>query len=234
MQHNLRRTSFGPIQCWKQASTAERTSASVAKYRLCSARRLVSFQTRSIGASCGLYGGRNSNVRCRLYLRSSGLSMVAWWYLALSSTTTMRLPRRRWRSSWRRKDTNVSVMEPGRMPFPAAWIALYEISHPGKTAMCRSRRRSTPGLFRRIGLCRSPPVQRAWSPRGLPHRVEPRLHCRRSVLGALDFGANALTHHVTSSSIKGGAVIEFLELIAAGRRASDRGGTGQRFDPSCH
>jgi transposase len=34
------------------------------------------------------------------------------------------------------------------------------------------------------------------------------------VLGALDFGANALTHHVTSSSIKGGAVIEFLELIA--------------------
>src|SRR5471032_2015968 len=34
MQHNLRRTSFGPIQCWKQASAAERTSASVAKYRL--------------------------------------------------------------------------------------------------------------------------------------------------------------------------------------------------------
>src|SRR5471030_236898 len=113
MQHNLRRTSFGPIQCRKQASTAERTSASVAKYRLCSARRLVSFQTRSIGASCGLYGGRNSNVKCRLYLRSSGLSMVAWWYLALSSTTTMRLPRRRWRSSWRRKDTNVSALKTG-------------------------------------------------------------------------------------------------------------------------
>jgi hypothetical protein len=34
------------------------------------------------------------------------------------------------------------------------------------------------------------------------------------VLGALDFGANALTHHVTSSSIKGGAVVEFLEQIA--------------------
>ena len=68
--------------------------------------------------------------------------------------------------------------------------------------------------FDEAGFAASPPVQRAWSPRGLPHRVEPRFHCRRSVLGALDFGANALTHHVTSSSIKGGAVIEFLEQIA--------------------
>ena len=68
--------------------------------------------------------------------------------------------------------------------------------------------------FDEAGFAASPPVQRAWSPRGLPHCVEPRLHCRRSVLGALDFGANALTHHVTSSSIKGGTVIEFLEQIA--------------------
>ncbi|WP_175948818.1 transposase [Burkholderia pyrrocinia] len=57
----------------------------------------------------------------------------------------------------------------------------------------------------------SPPVQRAWSPRGLPHCVEPRFHCRRSVLGVLDFGANALTYHVASPSIKGGAAIEFIE-----------------------
>jgi transposase len=68
--------------------------------------------------------------------------------------------------------------------------------------------------FDEAGFAASPPVQRAWSPRGLPHCVEPRLHCRRSVLGALDFGANALTHHVTSSSIKGDTVIEFLEQIA--------------------
>ena len=68
--------------------------------------------------------------------------------------------------------------------------------------------------FDEAGFAASPPMQRAWSPRGLPHRVEPHLHCRRSVLGALDFGANALTHHVTSSSIKGGTVIEFLEQIA--------------------
>src|SRR5579859_2031953 len=113
MQHSLRSTSFGLFQCWKQASTAERTSASVAKYRLCSDRRRVSFHTRSTGASCGLYGGRNNNVRWHLYLLSNGLSRMAWWYLALSSTTTMRLPRRRWRSSWRRKDANVSALNTG-------------------------------------------------------------------------------------------------------------------------
>ena len=68
--------------------------------------------------------------------------------------------------------------------------------------------------FDEAGFAASPPVQRAWSPRGLPHCVEPRFHCRRSVLGALDFGANTLTHHVTNSSIKGDTVIEFLEQIA--------------------
>jgi transposase len=64
------------------------------------------------------------------------------------------------------------------------------------------------------GFAASPPVQRAWSPRGLPHCVEPRFHCRRSVPGALDFGANTLAYHVASSSIKGEAVIEFLEQVA--------------------
>jgi transposase len=47
----------------------------------------------------------------------------------------------------------------------------------------------------------------------MPHCVEPRLHCRRPVLRALDFGVNALTHHVTSSSIKSSAVVEFLDQI---------------------
>lgn len=40
------------------------------------------------------------------------------------------------------------------------------------------------------GSCGSPPVQRSWSPRGLPHEIEPNTHCRRSVLGALDYGTN--------------------------------------------
>jgi transposase len=71
-----------------------------------------------------------------------------------------------------------------------------------------------------VGFAASPPVQRAWSPRGLPHCVEPRFHCRRSVLGALDFGANTLAYHLANSSIKGDAVVEFLEQIA--RQADER------------
>ena len=38
------------------------------------------------------------------------------------------------------------------------------------------------------GFAASPPVQRGWSPIGEPHCVVPQSHCRRSVLGALDFG----------------------------------------------
>ncbi|WP_075583470.1 transposase [Caballeronia sordidicola] len=88
--------------------------------------------------------------------------------------------------------------------------------------------------FDEAGFAASPPVQRAWSPRGLPHRVEPRLHCRRLVLGALDFGTNALTHHVTISSIKDGTVIEFLEQIA--QQGDERPSVVvlDNFDPSCH
>lgn len=56
----------------------------------------------------------------------------------------------------------------------------------------------------------SPPVRRAWSPRG----IEPCVHCRRSVLGAFDFGANTLAYHVASSPIKRDAAIAFIEQIA--------------------
>ena len=65
MQHKRCSTLFGRRQRSKQALTALSTSGSVAKYRLCVARRRVSFQTRSIGASCGLYGGRNNSFRFR-------------------------------------------------------------------------------------------------------------------------------------------------------------------------
>ena len=41
------------------------------------------------------------------------------------------------------------------------------------------------------GFCGSPPVQRSWSPRGLPHAIEPNHHCRRNVLGALNFAENS-------------------------------------------
>jgi nucleoside-diphosphate-sugar epimerase len=42
-------------------------------------QRRASFHTRSMGASWGLHGGRNSKVSTRRYLRVSGASETAWW-----------------------------------------------------------------------------------------------------------------------------------------------------------
>ena len=109
MPHNLRNTELGCRQRSKHFSTAASNSPSVAKKRLCVAMRRASFQTRSIGANCGLYGGRNSKVSTARYLRSNGLRSTAWWYLALSSTTIMRLPRERCRSSFFRKLSKVTA-----------------------------------------------------------------------------------------------------------------------------
>lgn len=65
------------------------------------------------------------------------------------------------------------------------------------------------------GFCGSPPVQRSWSPRGLPHEIEPNTHCRRSVLGALDYGANTLIHATHARSIKGPNVARFIDNLLA-------------------
>ncbi|WP_157652061.1 transposase [Burkholderia ubonensis] len=65
------------------------------------------------------------------------------------------------------------------------------------------------------GFCGSPPVQRSWSPRGLPHEIEPNTHCRRSVLGALDYGANLLIHATHARSIKGPTVVRFIDDLLA-------------------
>src|SRR5574340_1834082 len=107
MPHNLRSTALGFCQRSKQVSTAATSSFRVSKKRLCVAIRRASFQTRSMGASCGLYGGRKGSVSTLRYFRSRGASNTAWWYLALSSTTTMRLPRERCRNSFFRKAPNV-------------------------------------------------------------------------------------------------------------------------------
>ncbi|QOK92552.1 transposase [Ralstonia pseudosolanacearum] len=63
------------------------------------------------------------------------------------------------------------------------------------------------------GFAASPVVQRAWSPRGLPHCVEPHSHCRRSVLGAFDYGQNSLIHAAHAHSIKGPDVEQFLDAL---------------------
>ena len=115
MPHSLRSTEFGFLQRSKHVETAVSNSPRVAKNRLCVAMRRASFQTRSMGASCGLYGGRNSKVSTVRYFRSKGLRSTAWWYLALSSTITMRLPRERCRRSFFRKVSNVAALNLAHM-----------------------------------------------------------------------------------------------------------------------
>ena len=46
--------------------------------------------------------------------------------------------------------------------------------------------------FDQSGFCASPPVQRGWSAIGELHHLFPEPYCKRSVLGAFDFGANLL------------------------------------------
>ncbi|MFM0210034.1 transposase [Paraburkholderia sediminicola] len=67
--------------------------------------------------------------------------------------------------------------------------------------------------FDQSGFSASPPVQWGWSPTGKPHRVFPLSHCSRSVLGALDFGANLLTLHTSKTTIKRHDVVQFLDQI---------------------
>src|SRR4029077_14793973 len=110
MPHNLRSTAFGFLQRSKHVETAVSTSSKVAKNRLCVAMRRASFQTPSMGASCGLYGGRNSRVSTARYFRSNGLSRTAWWYRALSRTSTMCVVWERCRSSGFRKVAKVAAL----------------------------------------------------------------------------------------------------------------------------
>jgi transposase len=65
------------------------------------------------------------------------------------------------------------------------------------------------------GFHGSPPVQRSWSPRGLPHQVEPNRHCRRSVIGVLDFGRNTLIHAAHTGTIKAPDVERFIDRVLA-------------------
>lgn len=65
------------------------------------------------------------------------------------------------------------------------------------------------------GFCGSPPVQRSWSPRSLSHEIEPNRHCRRSVIGALDFGSNTLIHAAHTGTVKGPDVMRFIDSVLA-------------------
>ncbi|WP_175952384.1 transposase [Burkholderia sp. BCC0405] len=65
------------------------------------------------------------------------------------------------------------------------------------------------------GFHGSPPVQRNWSPRGLPQQVEPNPHCCRSVIGALDFGENTLIHAAHAGTINAQDVECFIDSVLA-------------------
>ncbi|WP_429260203.1 transposase [Paraburkholderia sp. GAS334] len=45
----------------------------------------------------------------------------------------------------------------------------------------------------------------------MPDAIEPNGHCRRSIIGALDFGKNALIHASHTRTVKGRRVVEFIE-----------------------
>ncbi len=65
------------------------------------------------------------------------------------------------------------------------------------------------------GFCGSPPAQRSWSPRSLPHEIEPSHHCRCSVIGALDFSSNMLIHAAHTGTAKGPHVVRFIDSVLA-------------------
>jgi transposase len=63
------------------------------------------------------------------------------------------------------------------------------------------------------GFRAAPPVQRSWSPRGLPHSIEPNSHCRRNVVAALNFGENSFIYAASACTVKGPNVVEFLDSL---------------------
>ena len=110
MQHTRRSAGLDLFHRSKHPSTVVSSSSNVEKYRLWVARGLASFNTSSIGASCGTYGGRNSSVRTLgTCAAAAPTRRHAWWYRALSSTTTMRVPCERCRNNFLRNASKVSA-----------------------------------------------------------------------------------------------------------------------------
>lgn len=68
--------------------------------------------------------------------------------------------------------------------------------------------------FDEAGFAASPPVQYGWSPRGKPHETEPHNHCKRSVLGALNYTDNSLFYRTVAGSTTRACVTDFLEQVA--------------------
>jgi transposase len=93
------------------------------------------------------------------------------------------------------------------MEFAMMQQALSSVRHAASQGDCRLL------YFDEATFCASPPVQRSWSPLGEPHRTEPARHCKRSVLGALDLGAQQLHHAAYTTTINREIVIDFLDTV---------------------
>lgn len=70
-------------------------------------------------------------------------------------------------------------------------------------------------FFDESGMSTTPNVQRAWSPRGVPHCADASGSRKRvNILGALNYAANTLTHVLHESSVKRPQVINFIDRLA--------------------
>ena len=84
MQHKRVSSWLGMYQTLSCSEIARIKLSSFSKYWLCIFSLRSSFQTRSIGLSSGLYGGKirsSSRSRCRSRKASR---LAEWWYAALS------------------------------------------------------------------------------------------------------------------------------------------------------
>ena len=64
-------------------------------------------------------------------------------------------------------------------------------------------------------MANQPNVQRAWSPVGMPHEADAGIARKRgNILGALNYGTNALTYRRHETSGTKEHVIDFLDLVA--------------------
>lgn len=70
-------------------------------------------------------------------------------------------------------------------------------------------------FFDESGMSNVPNVQRAWSPLGKPHCADASVAKKRvNILGALDYGANTLTHTVHETNVKRPDVVAFIDRLA--------------------
>lgn len=100
--------------------------------------------------------------------------------------------------------------------FAAKQVVLAKVKVAAKEGKCRLI------YFDEAGFHAAPPIQYGWSPIGVPHELTPVSRCRRSVLGALDYGQNTLMHYSTAERVTRETVIHFLDQVARNKQENGR------------